>query len=207
MSNYNEKYYIVFEKHSDDTLYLVTHDRSDYRNYEYTKLVYGEPMFFENSYKDKDLIRGVSRPIKKAHLDVTYPIVSDEIKRSLGEVENRTFQFYPSIIVDDKGGYHDDYWVFNVFNQLDALDLDKCRIDDFDPDESCHDIEKYFLSSEKLSLIPESERLVFMPDYSDVGHVMVHESLVKVFKDHNVDTLNFVKVSDWVMGYQFRDKA
>lgn len=46
-----------------------------------------------------------------------------------------------------------------------------------------------------------------MPDYSDVGHTMVYEILVEVFKNHNVDTLNFVKVSDWVMGYKFRDKV
>ena len=32
---------------------------------------------------------------------------------------------------------------------------------------------------------------------------MVHESVVKVFKKHNVDTLNFVEVSDWEVGLQF----
>ncbi|MGF1743060.1 hypothetical protein L4C34_18740 [Vibrio profundum] len=205
MNQYNDQYYIVFEKYSDDTLYLVTHDRSDYRNYEYTKLVYEEPMFFENGYKDKDLIRGVSRPIKNAHLDVTYPIISDEIKRSLGEVENRTFQFYPSIIVDDKGDYHDDYWLFNIFEQLDVLDIDKCHIRNYRSDRDVQKIQKYYLSNEKVSLIPLEGRLVFMPEYSDVGHVMIHESLVRKIKGHNVDTLQFIKVSDWEMGSQFVD--
>ncbi len=42
-----------------------------------------------------------------------------------------------------------------------------------------------------------------MPKFSDYPHIIVHEKVVKAFKKHDVDTLNFVKVSDWVMGLQF----
>ncbi|MGF1743059.1 hypothetical protein L4C34_18735 [Vibrio profundum] len=205
MSKYNEQYYLVFENYDNNTLYLSTHDRSDYRNYEYTKLAYGEPMFFENGYKEKDLKQGISRPIRKAHLDSTYPVVLDEVKVSLGDVENDNFQFYPSIIVDDHGEYHDNYWVFNVFKKLDVLNIQKCEIDDFDPADDVHAVDRYYLSDEKMINIPKEERLVFKPKFSDVSHIMIHESVVEVFNRHHVGTLNFVKVSDWVMGLQFVD--
>ncbi len=203
MSQYNDQYYIIFEKYNEETLYLVVHDRSDYRNYEYTKLEFGQPMFFENGYKEKDLAEGIHRPIKNAHLETTYPVVSSEIKESLEHTENDCFQFYPAVIVDDKGKYHEGYWVFNIFEEMDVLDLEKCEIDDFDPDDEMHDIEKYYLSDEKLAAIPESERLIFQPDSSDIDHTIVHKSVVEVFKKHNVDTLNFIKVSEWESGYQF----
>ncbi|MCX8936572.1 hypothetical protein P3394_11295 [Vibrio parahaemolyticus] len=173
------------------------------RDYEYTKLSGGEPMFFENGYRDIDLARGVSRPIKQAHLDSTYPVFSDEIKKTLDNIDSSCCQIYPAVIVDDHGKYHDNYWVFNVFELLDVLNLEKCRIDDFDPDEEDQTIEQYYLDDDKLSAMPEEERLVFMPKFSDYPHIIVHEKVVKAFKKHDVDTLNFVKVSDWVMGLQF----
>ncbi len=30
MSQYNDQYYIIFEKYNEDTLYLAVHDRSEY---------------------------------------------------------------------------------------------------------------------------------------------------------------------------------
>ncbi len=203
MSQYNDQYYIIFEKYNEDTLYLAVHDRSDYRNYEYTKLTFGQPMFFENGYREEDLARGIRRPIKNAHLDATWPVVSKEIKESLEHTENATFQFYPAVIVDDEGNYHEEYWVFNIFEQMDVLDLEKCEIDDFDPNNEVHPIDKYYLSDDKLAAIPESERLVFQPDFGNVAYTMVHKSVVDIFKKHNVDTLNFIKVSEWEMGLQF----
>lgn len=149
------------------------------------------------------LSRGVSRPIKDAHLAIAYPVFTNEIRKSLGQVDNKCFQLFPAVIVDDSGKYHEDYWVFNVFEKMDVLNLEECDIDDFDPEDTRHTIDKYSLDTDKLDALPEKERLVFMPKYSDYPHIMVHECVVKAFKKHNVDTLNFVKVSDWEMGLQF----
>ncbi|WP_425315785.1 imm11 family protein [Vibrio owensii] len=203
MNHYNEKYYIVFEKYDENTLYLKPQKHSAMRDYEFTKLSGSEPMFFENGYREEDAARGVSRSLKKAHLDSTYPVITVEIKKSLGKVENEYFQLFPAVIVDDSGKYHEEYWVFNVFEKMDVLNLEECDIDDFDPEETRHTIDKYSLDTVKLDALPEKERLVFMPKCSDYPHIMVHESVVKVFKKHNVDTLNFVKVSDWEAGLQF----
>ncbi|MGL0960197.1 imm11 family protein [Vibrio vulnificus] len=203
MSKYNDQYYIVFKSYDENTLYLTTHDRSDHRDFEYTKLSGSEPMFFENGYRDEDLSRGIARPIKQAHMSIAYPVISDEVKITLGDISNDFCQLYPAVIIDDSDKYHDNYWVFNIFEEMDALDLEKCHIDDFDPEDEEHPISQYYLDDEKLSAMPEKERLVFMPKYTDYPHVMVHEKVVKAFKKHDVDTLNFVKVSDWVMGLQF----
>ncbi|CAM3572038.1 hypothetical protein [Vibrio aquimaris] len=203
MSQYNDQYYIVFKSYDENTLYLTTHDRSDHRDYEYTKLTGGEPMFFVNGYRDEDLAKRISRPIKQAHMSIAYPVFSDAIKQSLGNINNPCCQAYPAVIVDDNDKYHEGYWVFNIFEDMDVLNLEKCRIDDFDPDEEEQSISEYYLDDDKLSAIPEKDRLVFMPRYTDYPHIMVHEKVVRAFKKHNVDTLNFVKVSDWVMGMQF----
>ncbi|MHA7230503.1 hypothetical protein ACVT98_16475 [Vibrio campbellii] len=103
MSQYNEQYFIVFKSYDENTLYLSPQKHSAMRDYEFTKLSGGEPMFFENGYRDEDLSRGVSRPIKDAHLAIAYPVFTNEIRKSLGQVDNKCFQLFPAVIVDDSG--------------------------------------------------------------------------------------------------------
>lgn len=198
MNPYNEQYYILSLNHDEETLYLSPEMRSAMRHYEFTKLTAGDPMFFKNGYRDEDLAKGVKRPIKKAHMAINYPIIDDEIKRELGEVDNEFFQLYPAVIVDDEQNYHEGFWVFNIFEYMDVLNLDECLINNYKPGEDEYAIKRYSLCKQKMQTIPENERLVFMPEYSDFPHVMVHEKIVKVFKELKVDTLNFVKVSDCV---------
>ncbi len=57
-------------------------------------------------------------------MSIAYPVFSDAIRQSLGSIENDSFQIYPSVIVDDKDVYHDDYWVFNIFEEIDVLNLE-----------------------------------------------------------------------------------
>lgn len=203
MNPYNEQYYIIFLNYNDETLYLKPEMRSAMRHYEFTKLPAGEPMFFENGYRDEDLSKGVKRPIKNAHMAINYPVINDDIKKSLGEIGNNFFQLYPAVIVDDERNYHEGFWVFNIFEYMDVLDLENCLIDNFESGQDEYAINEYYLSKKKIEAIPEKDRLVFMPEYSDFPHVMVHEKVVNVFKKHDVDTLKFVKVSDWAMGLQF----
>jgi len=205
MSEYNEEYYLIFERYNDETLYLTNHDRSSYRNYRYTKLDFGEPMFFENAFKEEDLARGINRPINKAHLSNTYPVISNDIKEALGDIENNYFQFYPAVIIANDNNYVDNYWLFNVHSKIDVLDLDSCIIKKYDPSKKTQKIKKYYLSDEKLSEISLKDRLVLKPKHSNINHIIVHQSVVDVFNSFNVDTLRFIKVSEWQKGMQFVD--
>ncbi|BCV32148.1 hypothetical protein TUM4442_16750 [Shewanella algae] len=112
---------------------------------------------------------------------INYPIIDDEIKRELGEVDNEFFQLYPAVIVDDEQNYHEGFWVFNIFEYMDVLNLEECLINNYKPGEDEYAIKRYSLCKQKMQTIPENERLVFMPEYSDFPHVMVHEKIVKVF--------------------------
>ncbi len=73
----------------------------------------------------------------------------------------------------------------------------------FDPNGEGQKILQYYFNNKKMNAHPLSERLVIKPKFSNIGNIMVHESIVKIFKKHNLDTLNFVKVSEWKMGKQF----
>ncbi|WP_394136504.1 imm11 family protein [Aliivibrio fischeri] len=204
MNKYNDEYYIVFENYNNETLYLSPLQKTFDRNYTYTKINMGqEPLFFENAYKDKDLLNSIQRPIKNAHLNLNYPIVSNKIKDDINNFEIDNFQLYPTVIIDDNGDFYDNFWFFNIYNKIDALNLEHCIIDDYDEDDKRHDIDKYYLDVNKLNSIQEEKRLIFIPEKASGAPVFVHKKIVDIFNKHKVDTLKFIKVSEWEMGKQF----
>jgi len=197
MSNYEDQYYLVDEVYDDDTLYLKPKKKTANRDYEYTKMIYGdEPLFFENSYKDRDVNEGKERPIKTAHMDGNFLIVDDAIYREMKSFTIDNFQLYPAVVVDDKEAYHENFWFFNIYANSDYLDIDQCQIDDYDEDDKKHSIERYSLNEKLLDGILEERRLIFRPMRSDIGHTIVHQRIVDIFEELGVNNIKFYKLSE-----------
>lgn len=93
---------------------------------------------------------------------------------------------------------------FLIYNHLDCLDYDNCVIRRYSKEDDFHNVRKYSLSREKLDPINEEDRLIFIPEKAQMGYTLVHKKIVDIFRKENVDTLKFIKVSDWEAGMQFR---
>ena len=205
MSNYEELYYLVDERYDEDTLYLTALQRTENRDYDFEEMSFGsEPLFFENAYKDKDVAIGKTRPLMSAHMNMTYLIVNNEIKRHIDDDSIYQGKLYPSVIIDDKDHYHDEFWFFNIYGSLNALDCENSEIQDYDPDDRRHDVAKYKLNEETLDKIPEEQRLVFMMPNTETKVTFVHQKIVDVFEKLKVDNIKFHKLSEWYPGKQFR---
>jgi hypothetical protein len=205
MSIYEEQYYIVSKQYDENTLYLRALDRTENRDYDFEKLRFGEePLFFENAYKDEDKAAGLIRPLKKAHMNSTYLIVDDSIKGDLEGYDISGFQFYPAVIIDDDGNYHENYWFFNIYNEYDFLDCEGSEIKNYKPGAKRNKVVKYKLDDEKLQAVSEESRLIFMMPNTDQRTTYVHQKVVDVFEKHGVDNINFLRMSEWYRGKQFR---
>jgi hypothetical protein len=163
-----------------------------------------EPLFFENSYREKDIVEGKERPIKKAHLDGNFLVVSSAVRNEIKKLSIDKVKLYPAVIVDDKNNYHEEFWFFNIYGSSDYIDISLCQVDDFDEDDKKHTIEKYALNEKLLDGILEERRLIFRPSRSDVGHTIVHQKIVDIFIKLNIDNIKFYKLSEWEDGMQFR---
>ena len=205
MSNYEELYYLVDERYDEDTLYLTALQRTENRDYDFEEMSFGsEPLFFENAYKDKDVVIGKTRPLMSAHMNMTYLIVNNEIKRHIDDDSIYQGKLYPSVIIDDKGHYHDEFWFFNIYGSLNALDCENSEIQDYNPDARRHSVAKYKLKEELLDKIPEDQRLIFMMPNTKTKITFVHQKIVDVFEKLKVDNIRFHKLSEWYPGKQSR---
>lgn len=204
MSKYNERYYIVFERFNEKTLYLTALQKSADRDYGFFKpKEEGGPLFFENNYRDEDLKNGICRPIREAHMNMNYVVVQSSIADEIKGVVIDGFQLFSSVIVDDKGVHQDNYWLMNIYSELDCLDYEKCVIDDYDEDDDDHEVEEYFLSDNVLDEIEESRRLIFRPKNTDMGYTFFHQKIVDTFNENGKHDLVFVKVSEYEAGKEF----
>jgi len=205
MSKYNDDYYIVFEYDDAETVYLKALRKTADRDYEFEKMRFGlEPLFFENAYKKEDIKRKIERKIRSVHMNMNFLLINNELRDKLKFFDITYFQLYPAVIIDDNEHYHENYWFFNIYNNLDCIDYDKSIIRDYEVGDKYHDVNTYYLSDAVLDKIPEEERLIFRPANTDIGFTFVHQKIVNVFNDYGVDTLRFMKVSEWEMGKQFR---
>jgi hypothetical protein len=205
MSKYDSEYYIVDEIYNGDTLYLKPKKKTANRDYEYTQMIEGEePLFFENSYREKDIQEGKVRPVKRAHLDGNFLVVNRAIRNEIKKLSIDKFKLYPAVIVDDKGNYHEEFWFFNIYGSSDYIDISLCQVDDFDEDDKKHTVEKYALNEKVLDGISEERRLIFRPSKSDIGHTIVHQKIVDIFIKHEIENIKFYKLSEWEDGIQFR---
>jgi len=202
---YNDQYYLAFRAYNENALYLKSLKKTYRRNYEYTQMIYGQaPLFFENGYKEKDIKSGRTYTLTNVLFNMNFIIVDDKIKKKLEHFEILNFQLYPAVIIDDDNKYHERYWFFNMYNKFSALDLDKSTIDDFEPEDRCHSMVKYYLSDEILDSIPEEQRLIFKEDKCSQGITIVHQKIVDIFNSEGTTAVNFIRVSDYEEGKEFR---
>ncbi|PCK09626.1 MAG: hypothetical protein COA42_03030 [Alteromonadaceae bacterium] len=205
MNKYEDQYYIVFKKYDEHTLYLASLQKTADRDYEYEKLDLGdEPLYFENAYKEQDKTNPSPKKIGQFHMNMDLLIVHNEIREKLKDFKIDNFQLYPSVIIDDEGQLHDNYWYFSIYKEFDCVDYENSEIRNYEENVDDHKIRKYIFSEEAMDNIPEERRLIFRPMNMNIGHTIIHKKIVNIFKQFDTSALNLVKVSEWHAGTQFR---
>lgn len=200
MSKYNEQYYLAFNQSENESavLFLKVTADSAKRKPGRVKLSAGEqPIYFEDAFKD------INIEPSKAHLNLSRMIVNKDLYVDLIDFQIKHFQLYPAVVIDRYGKHHEDYWFFNSYEKLHVVELGKSVIDSYAPSDKKHDFIKYSLSDEVLDAIPEEERLVLSIAESDMGAVLYHQKIIDIFNKHHVETIKFIKVSEWESGSEF----
>ena len=211
MKNYNDEYYIVLNAYTDDTIYLTPLQKTADRRFRLRKLSYGEePLFFENSYKEEDIKRGIKHKLTSVLQSAGIPLVNDAIRNRLKFIDFKDMQLYPAVYIGDDEKYHENYWCMNFYGELDCWDREKSIMNEddreeyiADPNATHLDVYKYHLSPEILDLIPEEERLIINIGGTAIGVIMMHKKIVDIFESENATGIRFAKVADFEEGMQF----
>ena len=204
MTQYDAQYYIATRPNKPEIPALVpTKDslRTQFRTRPLPPL--GQPLVFTNKRAKLLEEKGLGEQLTAILFDATSIIVGPAVKETLSRVLSDGMHFYPAVYIDSKEEWHENYWYLNIYRRLDCWNRKESQYFHIEGDDS-PDVESYVLSSDVLSNIDESDRLIFKMGATAMGHLFFHEKVVQALREANTDGIEFFSVSSFVEGDQYR---
>lgn len=198
---YEEQYYVVFPVYSEDAISLRPSKQTDLRGYDTEELIHNEgPIYFEMTSRS----RSFKPSLRHIYMEGSFPIVSRAIYDEINELEINKTNLFPVIIKMSENKCIEDFFFFNIYDELDCIDFVKSEILDYDPYDSLHEIIHYSLKPEILGLIPEENRLIIKPEKTSDGVLFFHQKIIDVFNKYHANNIKIFKLSDYRLGDEFK---
>ncbi|BCV64209.1 imm11 family protein [Shewanella algae] len=200
MRQYEEQYYILKRvEFREIFLSLRATENTGARNHTYEKLDYGDgPALFENGYKGE-----IPFHLTNAQMDSIYPVVSEDVASAVKGYHTKGFQLFPAVIIDDDDHWHEDFYFFNFYRDIDCVDFKKSTVRNYSPAKKNNTVLQYKLDASVLDAIPEENRLMIKLAGVTGGALLFHEKIVKALTKFNIEAFQFFKLSDYRKGMEF----
>ncbi len=207
MTDYDKLYYIAVQENLPGTIALKPDKETSDRFFESARQQPGRPFHFSNGFRDEMAAAGIRERITDVLFSGPDFMVKERIYQLIADFEIRGLQYYPAVYESDLGQLH-DYWflIFEGTEGRDWYDRQRSVIEDEEDLEEDDDpfIEGYALDAQRLSEIPEEERLMFNMTGVMTPQVFVHQRIVDVFLMNQASGIRFIRVCDYEDGMEFR---
>ena len=201
MKNYEDQYYLLLKNpFRNDLISLKATLNTSRRDFRITELDYEDgPVFFTLS--DKSSVCNLN----KIQFTGIFPVVSSDVAEILAQYKVRSFQLFPAVIIDQNDNWYEDYFYFNLYDELDCIDFEKSKIRNYDPSDYDHEVIEYKFNNDILDAIDVNERLIILPEGVFGGSLIFHEKIVEKLKKYiDKNSLSFYKLSDYKLGDEYK---
>ena len=157
-----------------------------------------ETLKFTNRWRDDNHRDNITETIEDVLFNGVYFLIRDNLYQKFQEKKLYKTGYYPSVYIDDKDQWHEDYWFVTVLNELDCWCRKKSDYDTKNvfSDGSCS-INKIVLDEEIINSIPLEKRKIFKLGKSMPSRILVHESLADIILSTNVTPECLISLSDY----------
>jgi hypothetical protein len=199
--SFDDQYYFIRRPMGDDaTPSLKADDDTSMRDYITEAQPLSEPLVFLNSWRKMNVKKQIKEKIRSILFEGTNLLVTGKIRRALLEHEIPHLSMCPSVYIDDRDKWHEDYWFLTFTETFDCWDR-KASIYVDDPIEGdevkLYHAKKFRLDEQLLNGIPLEQRLLFKMGGSMRAFITVHQSMLPAFLTSNRDGVEFQKISDF----------
>jgi len=198
MKNLNEQYFVIFPDYDQDSSFFEFNKSTGLRSPHYRELVIGQkPVVFMSEDQTK--------PINKIIFSPPSIILHESIIGDLASENIFGGQLYPAIHIDADGNYNEDFFLINMFDELDCWSRTDSvyELEEGDDDDDDAYMIKYKLDHTILEGIDEDKRLMFKMGGVDRPLIFLHERVVKAFQSQNIQGYKTFKVTDYEFGVEF----
>ncbi|MBN3492243.1 imm11 family protein [Vibrio neptunius] len=200
MKNYEQEYFILKRvPYREKFLSLRATLDTGRRNHTYERLDYGDgPVFFENGYKGE-----IPFYLTNAQMDSIYPVVSEDVASVVNQYDIHGLQLFPAVIIGDDGKWHEEFYFFNFYQDIDCVDFQNSVVRNYSPAKRNNTVLQYKLDESVLSAISEENRLMIKLSGVTGGALLFHEKIVNALAKFNIEAFQFFKLSDYRKGMEF----
>ncbi|MDR2209604.1 MAG: hypothetical protein LBE22_11755 [Azoarcus sp.] len=119
-------------------------------------------------------------------------VVREHIAKKLEDMEIPNLVIQPAIYIDHKKKWYEDFWFLTFTERFICWDkkLSKYEHEPSYTDPIRHSIYAYILDAELLEKTPLRERLLFKMGGATLSPVLVHKSIVELFRMRGVDIIS-----------------
>ena len=187
MRTYDDEYFILERpKNAPELPSLVPDENTAARSFRYEAQPLGAPpLVFINGWKDKRLADGVKEIPADILFEGSNLVVRSAIREALLKEDLPNLSMAPSIFIDSKGNWHEDYWYLTFTERFDCWDRAKS---DYEPDPlqmggfDLYSVYSYSLNEEVMKNTPLHDRLLFKMAATQDGYVFCHSTLARLFR-------------------------
>jgi hypothetical protein len=197
---YEDEYYFIRKPRDTKVPSLQADDDTSRLNYSFEAFPLDPPLVFVNSWKERNLAKGIRELISDILFEGSDMIVSDKIRNRLLGHEVPSLHMYPSVYIDDQDRWHEKYWYMTFVSRFDCWDKNKSDYSSTPiemMEEKVYGVFKYVLDTKLLDATPLAQRLLFKMGGSTDSFITVHQSMLPVFLTGNRDGVEFQKISDF----------
>lgn len=205
MNSYEDEYFFIIKpKNSPKLPFLSPDEDTANRRFRFEALPLGQkPLVFYNENRDINREKGITSLTTDVLFDGFDIVVRDPIREKLIDYDFPNLHIYPSIYIDDKERWHEDYWYLTFTKDFDCWDRKTSEYDQEGPPVRLsgfeyYQIYKYKFEADLMNRTPLEQRLLFKMGSSIDGYIVAHQSILfKVFGQDIKNGAEYVKVSDY----------
>lgn len=187
MNNYDQEYFFIRSNDDNERLpYLRPDINTNERRFRNRAQPAGSaPLIFTNALKQDFRSAGKKDEAADILFESSNFVVRDHIREGLLQFEIPNMYIHPSVYIDDRDQWHEDYWFLGFTSRFDCWDRTKST---YTPepleigDNEFFDMYTYSLNSKLLDETPLENRLLFQMGGTQDAMIVCHKSIAGIFR-------------------------
>ena len=201
MSDYTQQYYILRAEKKDNIPFLGPDENTVERDFSFEQQPLGSPpLIVANSLKERFVADRVKEFIGSILFHGNNLVIKTAIRDALLGLDVPDMFMHPSIYIDDRDVWHEDYCYCTFTSLFDCWDrkLSDASINYTGTgDAKRFSVYEYMLNAEILDKTPIEKRLLFKMGGTGDAYVFCHESIAGLFRRDMPNGAMLVLASDY----------
>jgi hypothetical protein len=203
MTNKDKEYYFVMKPDDNRFPFLVPDLNTEDRRFRFEMQPMGSPpLIFNNGWEKENRKSGIVEIVPDVLFAGSDLVVRSAIRDRLFELDIPSLYMHPTVYIDNKGIWHEDFWYLTFTERFDCWGRATSEYDQDEPPirlggYELHQVFSYSLDGKLLDKASLNKRLLFKMGGDLTAFVVCHSSIAFLFRGGSGSGAEVVNIADY----------